>query len=155
MKLLSSGWTFPMKWIFPNVALGIVFILFLTDHPFDQIQHDPGLWITLGIMLAIWFLACRVQVWNLADEVQDCGSYLMVRRGSVRARVELSDISYVSTRQYTNPRRVTLRLRTPGAFGDRIVFLLKSSFRLNPFVGNSAAEDLIQRIDRIRVQARP
>jgi hypothetical protein len=59
----------------------------------------------------------------------------------------------VSISQFTNPRRLSLRLRTPGKFGDEIVFIPKSSFQLNPFARNPVAEKLIARVDQFRNSA--
>lgn len=144
-----------MKWVFPVIWFGILVTVFVIGRFSGQDRNEPQTWLILGIMLVGGLVLFRMLLWDLADEVQDCGSYLTIRRGSVQEGVELSNITDVRMSEFSNPRRLTLRLRTPGPFGDRIVFILKSSFRLNPFVRSAVAEDLIQRIDRIRVQARP
>ena len=50
-----------------------------------------------------------------------------------------------------NPKRITLRLRKPGAFGDEVAFIPQAPvFRLNPFTRNAIAERLIRRVDQLR-----
>ena len=108
-----------------------------------------------GAMLVFGAILFRMLLWNLADEVQDRGSYLVVRRGSVQEKVDLSNIIDVGTGEFANTRRLTLQLRTAGALGDRVVFVRQSPFRLNPFLSNPDMDELIRRIDRIRGQGRP
>ena len=103
------------------------------------------------LMLVFGFALFRKLIWDLADEVEDFGEYLRVRRGGVDERVNLADVMNVNMSQFTNPPRLTLRLRKPGPFGDEIVFIPQSQgVRLNPFARNPIAERLIQRIDRLR-----
>jgi hypothetical protein len=56
----------------------------------------------------------------------------------------------VNASTYVNPPRITLRLVTPGRFGNEIAFSPIAGFRLNPFAKNKIAEDLIVRVDRAR-----
>ena len=103
------------------------------------------------LMLVFGFTLFRKLIWDLADEVEDHGDWLRVRRGSVEERVNLVDVMNVSMNQFSNPRRLSLRLRKPGAFGDEIVFIPQTQgLRLNPFARNPIAERLIQRVDRLR-----
>jgi len=92
----------------------------------------------------------RKLVWDLVDEVYDGGDYLLVRNGGKEDRVALSNIMNVSASTMTNPPRVTLRLSTPGRFGDEIVFSPIKPITLNLFARNKIADDLIVRVDRAR-----
>jgi hypothetical protein len=89
-------------------------------------------------------------VWDLADEVYDCGDFLLVRKRDEEDRVPLSNVMNVNASTYVNPPRITLRLVTPGRFGNEIAFSPIAGFRLNPFAKNKIAEDLIVRVDRAR-----
>ncbi len=102
------------------------------------------------LMAAFGFFLFRKLLWDLADEVRDGGNYLLVRRGSVEDRIALASVMNVDSSQFTNPRRITLRLRSASKLGDQIVFIPKTSFQLNPFARNPVAEALILRIDRLR-----
>ncbi|MBS0431613.1 MAG: hypothetical protein JSS21_04315 [Proteobacteria bacterium] len=102
-------------------------------------------------MLVFGYFLFRNLAWDLADQVQDGGTYLLVRRGSIEQRVQLSDILNVSMSQFTNPKRLTLRLRTPCQFGDEIAFIPKlPAWQINPFARNPVAEDLMRRVDSAR-----
>lgn len=154
MQRISSKMTFVAKRLFPAIWLGGV-SLGLVAGIFSFVQqrtHDslPLLLIPLAMLVFGYFLF-RKLVWDLADEVQDGGTFLLVRRGPVEQRVQLSNVLNVSMSQFTNPRRLTLRLRAPCEFGDEIAFIPKSpGWQLNPFARNPIAEDLIRRVDNAR-----
>jgi hypothetical protein len=149
MERISSTQTFFMKKVFPAFWLGFV-ALFLVVGGVAGAWKEPMFVIQPLVMLAIGILLFRKLVWDLVDEVRDGGSFLIVRKGSLEERVPLANVMNVSVSQYTNPRRLTLRLRNAGKFGDEIVFIPKSTFQINPFARNPVAEALIQRIDRLR-----
>ena len=103
-----------------------------------------------AILVVFGAIMFRKLVWDLADEVRDGGDFLLVRRGKVEERLLLENVMNVSMSQFTNPRRLTLRLRTAGKLGDEVAFIPKSPLRLNPFARNPVAEKLIARVDRLR-----
>ncbi len=105
-----------------------------------------------AIMVAIGYFLFRKLIWNIADEVLDGDTFLLVRKGGVEERVRLDNVMNVSVSQFTNPRRLSLRLRKPGKLGDEIVFMPRSTFQLNPFARNPVAEKLMSRIDQLRIQ---
>ena len=106
-------------------------------------------------MLVVGFIVFRKFVWDLADEVKDGGSFLVVAAASVEERVQLTNVMNVSITQLSNPPRLSLRLRKPGRFGDEIAFIPKMpAFRFNRFARNEIAEDLIRRVDRTRQETR-
>lgn len=150
--------TFFLKRVFPAVWLGGVGLgaiaaatAFFSGR--DANGHPLPIVVVVVplLMLVFGFTLFRKLIWDLADEVDDFGDYLRVRRGDIDERVNLADVMNVSMSQFTNPPRLTLRLRKPGAFGDEIVFIpQRQGVRLNPFARNPIAERLIQRIDRLR-----
>ena len=149
MERISSTQTFFMKKVFPAFWLGFV-ALFLVVGGVAGAWKEPLFVIQPLVMLAIGILLFRKLVWDLVDEVRDGGTFLIVRKGSLEERVPLANVMNVSASQYTNPRRLTLRLRKAGKFGEEIVFIPKSTFQINPFARNPVAEALILRIDRLR-----
>jgi len=96
------------------------------------------------------FFIMKKLVWDLADEVYDCGKFLFVKNSGMEERVELSNIMNVSASTYTNPQRITLKLVCPGQFGAEISFSPTTPFIINPFAKNKIAEDLIVRVDQAR-----
>jgi hypothetical protein len=88
----------------------------------------------------------------LADEVFDCGGYLLVRKGSIETQVPFKSIQNVSF-SFTNPPRITLLVSEPTPLGKSIVFSPIRRFSLttvlNPFK-NEIADELIERAGRAR-----
>jgi hypothetical protein len=97
------------------------------------------------------FFLLRKLVWDLADEVYDCGDYLLAKKSGVQERIELSKVLNVSWSMMSSPERVTLTLREPSALGREITFI--PPLRLNPFSRSPIVDDLIQRIDAERAAA--
>lgn len=89
-------------------------------------------------------------VWDLVDEVYDCGDYLLIKNGEDDIQVPLSEIINVSASVLVNPPRVTLRLAKPGKLGDEISFSPIKRFTLNPFARNEIVDNLIVRVDQAR-----
>ncbi len=87
----------------------------------------------------------RVFVWDLADEVNDHGTYLEVRRGNVVDRIDFNNIMNVSAAEYINPPRVTLRLVRAGAFGKHVSFSPKVPFSFRPLTKSAIVENLAER----------
>lgn len=164
MERISSGQTYFMKRIFPFLWLGIVGAGFIVAILVPtQMQHNPAIHsppqiflVFPIVMLVIGFALFRKLLWDLADSVDDARDYLLVRRGSIEQRVMLANVMNVSVSQFTNPQRLTLRLRSAGPLGDEIVFIPKQpGLRLNPFKRNEIAENLMRRVDEARATREP
>jgi hypothetical protein len=149
VNIISSTQTFLMKKVFPVFWFGFLAV-FMVMGGVGGAWKDPLFVVVPLFMAAIGFLLMRKLVWNLADEVRDGGDVLLVRRGGDEERVPLSNVMNVGMSQFTNPKRLALRLRKPGKFGDEVVFIPKSGLQFNPFARNKVAEDLIARVDRLR-----
>ncbi len=105
------------------------------------------------LMAALGFFLMKKFVWDSADEVYDCGDFVLVRKGGEEERVTLSNVMNVSMSTYPNSsNRITLRLANPGKFGKEISFFPATKFTLNPFAKNQVAEDLIVRVDQARLK---
>ncbi|HMB43979.1 MAG TPA: hypothetical protein VKM00_08930 [Luteimonas sp.] len=144
-----------MKKIFPVVWLGVLAVVVAAlvatmVSKKEPLVHVMPFLIMPLIMMAVGIILFRTLLWDLADEVSDGGDYLLVRRRGIEDRVALSDIMNVGMSWSTRPPRLSLRLRKPGKFGDKIVFIPTSFFSLNPFARNPVEEDLIRRVDAAR-----
>lgn len=153
MKKISSGSTVFYKKVFPLIWFGFLGV-FVVSILFEGVAQE-GQWmflITPIIMAVIGFFVMKKLIWNLVDEVQDCGDYLLIRNGSDEERLPLSNIMNVSASTNTNPPRITLRLVRPGRFGTEVSFSPPHKFSFNPFAKNAVAEDLMVRVDQARTR---
>ena len=150
MKTISSKQTFFIKKVFPAIWVGFIVFFVITAIAEGAVRKAPVFLAGPVFMLVIGFVVFKKFLWDLADEVIDGGDFLIVRRGGVKERVQLSDIMNISMSQFTNPPRLSLRLRKSSKFGDEIVFSPPRASMWNPFARNAIAEDLIQRVDRAR-----
>jgi len=154
MEKISYGGTFFFKVVFPGFWF-VFLTAFMLIGVFRNDRSQAMFVIQPVLMMVFGFFLFHKMVWDLADEVRDGGSFLLVRKGSVKQRVLLANVMNVSMSQFSNPKRLTLRLRTPCEFGDEIVFIPRLPlFRLNPFARNAVAEDLIRRVDAVRQEIR-
>ena len=87
----------------------------------------------------------------MADEVWDGGDHLLVKIGDQSESVPLANIMNVSASTLVNPPRITLRLVSPGRFGQEISFSPLRNSMFNPFARNAVADDLIERVHRAKV----
>ncbi len=106
--------------------------------------------VTPGFMALIGYLVMKNLVWDLVDEVYDCGEFLLIRNRGTEEHLPLSNIMNVSMSTSLNPPRLSLRLVMPGQLGPEIVFSPVRPFSLNPFARNPIADDLMVRVDRAR-----
>ena len=151
MKQISAKSTFLYKKVFPLFWFGFLTLMCIAILLSGGRQRPPVQIIFVPVGLAIFgFFLMKKLIWDLADAVYDDGDFLLVRKGPEKERIALSDIMNVSASMMTNPPRITLRLVTPGKFGEEISFSPISGFRLNPFAKNPIAEDLIVRVYRAR-----
>jgi hypothetical protein len=109
-------------------------------------RADPMLMVVPVVMAAFGFVLMRKLTWDLADTVDDFGSYLIVRRGGKEARVELRNVMNVSISTMMNPPRITLTLVESSELGKEISFSPKRPMSLNPFAKNPIGQALIERV---------
>lgn len=102
------------------------------------------------VMAAFGYVLMKKILWDLADEVYDCGDTLLIKNGGKEDTVALSNIMNVSASTFMNPPRVTLGLVTPSTFGSEVAFSPVVGFTFNPFAKNQVTEDLIVRVDQAR-----
>lgn len=98
MKKISSGATVFHKRVFPLIWFGglAAFLVTALRGPVKE-----GEWMFLAVpifMAAVGVLVMKKLVWDLADEVNDGGDYLLIRKGSEQERVPLSIVDELIVR---------------------------------------------------------
>jgi hypothetical protein len=150
---ISSALTGFYKRAFPLLLFGIVGMV-VTAVLQDEAAGGslPFLAVPILFMGTVWFFVFRKLIWDLVDEVEDHGDYLLIRNRGDEERIALSNIMNISASTFINPPRVTLRLVTPGRFGREVTFSPAKRFSLNPFAKHPVVDDLIERAHRARAQ---
>jgi len=150
MTKISSNWTAYYKIGFPVMWFGFLALFLIAAVLGGDLGSKP-MFLTVPVAMAVFgFLLMKKLVWDLVDEVYDCGDALLVKNRGEEARVPLANIMNVSASIFQNPPRITLRLINPSTFGNEIAFLPIVGFRLNPFAKNQIAEDLIVRVHKAK-----
>ena len=109
------------------------------------------MFLVVPVAMALFgYVLMKKLIWDLADEVYDCGDFLLVRNRGDEERILLSNVMNVSATTLMNPPRITLRLVNPNKWGTEVSFSPATGFTLNPFARNQVNEDLIERVDRAR-----
>jgi hypothetical protein len=147
---ISSNRARFLKRAFPVFWFGIVGVVLLAGVLSGTAERAPLALVAPVVMAGVGYALMRGTLLDLADEVFDCGDYLLVRMRGEEERVPLGGVMNVSASTLVNPPRITLRLVAPGRFGTEISFAPITPFSLNPFARNRIADDLIVRVDRAR-----
>jgi hypothetical protein len=154
MKKISAGNTYFLKRLLPvilfAVPVAMILLMLGTGASANRPIPLPAL-LAPCIVAVVGFFVIRQLVLDLADEVYDGGDFLLVKNRGQEERIPLSNIMNVSVSQQVNPPRITLRLVTPGKFGEEVAFVIKREFSLRPFARSKLADDLIVRVDRARL----
>jgi hypothetical protein len=153
MRRLSSTMTvfykrvFPVIWLF---FLGLPTFL-LWNAPSRSEQPVWPSFLPALMIFIIGVVLYRKLIFDLVDEVWLDGDQLLVKNRGQQARTELADVINVNSSTMTNPRRVTVMLRTDSRFGRNVSFIPASprgfaaAFKPDPI-----ATELIERVDAIR-----
>jgi len=151
MTRISSRRTFFSKRVFPVLWFGILGIVAAAMLLGGVVGKGAGfVAVPLILMALLGYVLFRKLLWDLADEVYDCGDALLVRNKGAEDLIPLANVMNVSASTLINPPRVELRLIAPSKFGREIVFSPAVGFRWNPFAKIPIVEDLIVRVDRAR-----
>lgn len=148
-KRISSRRIFFVKKVFPVIWFGFL-ALFVAASVIGTGRTFVPFLLAAAVMAVFGYFLMKNLVWDLADEVYDCGDFLLVRNRGEEDNVALSNIMNVSASLLLNPPRITLRLVHPGKFGKEIAFSPVRAFTLNPFAKDPVSEDLIARVDQAR-----
>jgi hypothetical protein len=143
MNRISDRWIVFYKWTASAMILLILASVSL------QWSKSDGAWPWyFWVLIAAAIIATTAYgmiMGQLVDEVIDHGDHLRVRRGSIDGNIPIADIEQVSTSYAVRPVRVTLRLRRPGPFGNRVSFIPRHNW-LGAYVESAVAVELRQRI---------
>jgi hypothetical protein len=158
MRRLSSSTTFFYKRIFPLLWVGFVLIvsglqLWAVQHARPNVSSQPPFPLLLLplFMVGVMFLLYRKLLHDLLDEVWLDGDWLVVKNRGEQIRVALRDVMNVNATTMTNPRRITLMLRTDSRFGRNLTFTPASPRGfLSGFKPDPIATELITRVDALR-----
>lgn len=150
MKRISSRWTFFYKRLFPTVWFGFlgVFSVSTIFAATSRGNVPVQFWFVPMIIAGFGYFLMKNLVFDLADEVWDAGSELVVKNKGREERVVLGEIVNVSYSVVASPQRVTLTLRRPTPFGKEITFAAPITWI--PFAKSPIIEELISRIDVAR-----
>lgn len=146
-----SGSVFFLKKIFPFVWFGFLGFFVVMNATVSQKPNGPPFLLFLFpvLMGGVGFFIFRKFLFDLADEVYDCGTFLLVRLNKTEEKIFFSNIKNVNYTTYTNPQRITLSLRQAGLLGKEVSFMPPRRFRwiFNP---DPLIEELIDRVDQAR-----
>lgn len=158
MRRLSSSSTYFYKRVFPVFWFGFLLLFFGVAlwgwlHPGIQGNSPPDAVFLLVPLLmgGVGFVVFRELVSDLVDEVELDGDWLVVRNRGERARIALADVMNVNATAATNPRRITVMLRTGSRFGRGFSFIPAGTRGLlGVFKPDPVAMELIERVDALR-----
>ncbi len=162
MRRLSSSSTFFYKRVFPVFWFGFLIVFFSislwgTQHarmPAEPGQIAPFLLMPI-FMAGVGFFIFRKLIHDLVDEVWLDGDWMVVKNRDEQWRVALTDVVNVNATTMTNPRRITVMLRTDSRHGRSFSFMPASPRRfLGAFSPDPIALELIERVDALRGVAR-
>ncbi len=143
---ISSGMTgfykkSPIIWF---GALAIMLVMNLVDEGWDIKMSK-----VLGplIMACFGFFMMRVMYWDLMDEVRDCGSYLLIKKGAIEEKVFFSDVINIRPSTFfSNPPRITLELKNAGKLGSEIAFYPMGSSVYESVSKSDIFKNLVQQV---------
>jgi hypothetical protein len=105
----------------------------------------PSVIAIVILCTALSYFFWKTQIHRLADEVQDCGDSLTVRRGRVQESIPLSNVASAEVASSGGFHRIIVRLRTRSPLGGRIEFLPQASLWSNLGAIKNVALDLTER----------
>jgi hypothetical protein len=151
MTRISSRWTWFYKYAFPAFWFGFIAVFVVVAVASGAVGKSWMFILMPCILAVVGGLMFRRLIWDLADEVDDGGDFLLVKWRGYAERIPLSNIMNVSATMMMNPPRIVLRLVRPAPFGAEVAFSPIRPFTLNPFAKSAIAEDLTTRAYDARI----
>eukprot|EP01029_Cantina_marsupialis_P009751 TRINITY_DN22570_c0_g1_i3.p1 TRINITY_DN22570_c0_g1~~TRINITY_DN22570_c0_g1_i3.p1 ORF type:complete len:151 (-),score=8.91 TRINITY_DN22570_c0_g1_i3:183-635(-) len=144
MKKISSNLTFFYKKILPLYFLVFIFSLIVIGFISEPFQNSTIFLVSPLIIASLGFIIFRKLIWNLCDNVYDCGDFLLFKNGKKEKKVYFKDIINVAQKQFLHPERVTIYTQNE----NKITFspLLKH----NLFSSNPIVKELIKRVEQTK-----
>ena len=103
MIKISSSTTFVMKRVFPIFWFGCIGIFLLANLLGGLWRKAPAFLLIPLIPAGFGFFLLKILVWDLVDEVYDCGDHLLIRNAGEEDSVRLADIINVNSSFFVNP----------------------------------------------------
>jgi hypothetical protein len=128
LRRISSLLTFPSKFLFPAFFfLGFLDALLEGTQFFFPDPSTPPVLVYLAIiffeLLSIW------HSWSLKKvSIDETNRRLYVSNYRKEIAIPFSGIAEVKESIWTDPRRITIKLRNPTEFGGKVVFLATYRF---------------------------
>ena len=119
-RRISSLHTFSTKFVVPVVAPVFVLFFFFVEASFGNVSPESVVFRI--IVLASFFLYFYFISWQIKYVAIDSDN-LYVSNYFREITVPIADIDHVTEFLLSEPRRITIQLRTPSEFGPKIVFL--------------------------------
>ena len=133
------------KVVLPSIIFGL-----LAFFAFGILTNDNvpliGL-VFLAVFALFAFAMFKSFVWDLVDEVYDCGDSLLLRKGELEQVVRLEDITNLDYSPNAPPS-ATIWTNHSGPLGSVITFRLPATF--NPFSTPKQITELQERIYQAR-----
>lgn len=151
-----SGSTKSLKKTFPAIWF-VLFGIFVVG---DVLSPDGPGQMTVGaiVMSLLGLVFFKYALWDLVDEVYDCGETLHFRRGSTEQRVSLSEIVHIDHSVDDYPETVTIYCRSDGPIGTKIRFCLpessSSASESSPYPRPEVVSELLNRVNHSRIKVR-
>lgn len=148
MKKISSKMTLYYKRILPAMLFGVILLATLVAAA-DKNSAGEFIGLIVGTLFVggIMFFVCRELSFNVADEVYDCGDYLLIKKGGSELRIRLDEIINVHFAP-SRPPRLSLLLEKETPLGTEISFFPPTVF--SPGKPPPVARDLILRTEQAR-----
>jgi hypothetical protein len=113
---------------------------------FDQpVVHAIPICVLIGFCI---YLLQNGHFFSIADQVVDCGDYLLVRRARTEVKIPFSSIAAAEVATTYRIHRITLHLREHTKLGVRVDFWPQASHWGNLFAVQQVANDLADRARR-------
>jgi len=155
VNTISSRWSTLTRWTTPVVWVALTILLLVGGYYEKEEKIGAAYYALVGALGVFGLLTWRLVVWDIADEVVDCGDSLLVRRGEIEEKVPLTNILRVSESPFSESVRIVLHLVVPGRFGRVIAFMPRNQpARINPFARNPVVKELAERAISARDSAR-
>jgi hypothetical protein len=150
---ISSRSTFFYKRVFPAIWFGFLgfFVCIGGANAIGNQQFvDLIPMIVSPLVMAIFgYFIMKLLVFDLVDEVWDCGDSILIRNKGREYQFPVSEFISVGYTGFMNPSRITLSLRESSEdLGTEVAFI--PPFRLFPYSMPPLARDLMVRIDESR-----
>ena len=152
MKQISSQSTYLYKKLFPKFFYGFILIFVVIAHiaMVKSGEVEVFFYLIPLSMAVISYVALNMLVFDLVDEVWDCGDSLEFKNKDVEERVPLSEIINLSLTAFSSPPRITVTLRNEGKLRKEIVFSPTVPVTLTPFRKPEIFDALLARVDNAK-----